>query len=76
MTGMGSDGTKGAQHFQRRRLPVLVQDLKSCVVAGMPSAAIEAGVATEALAPAVIGQRLVLWTSAGYTPRAELAETS
>src|SRR4029079_9132409 len=75
MTGMGSDGTKGAQHFQRRGLPVLVQDLKTCVVAGMPSAAIEAGVATEALAPAVIGQKLVLWTGAGYTPRAELAET-
>lgn len=74
MTGMGSDGTKGARHFQRRRLPVLVQDPRTCVVAGMPSAAIEAGVATESLAPASIGQKLVLWTSAGYTPRAELAE--
>lgn len=74
MTGMGSDGTKGAQHFQRRRLPVLVQDPKTCVVAGMPSAAIEAGVATESLVPASIGQKLVLWTSASYTPRTELAE--
>jgi two-component system chemotaxis response regulator CheB len=76
MTGMGSDGTKGAQHFQRRNLPVLVQDPKTCVVAGMPTAAIEAGVATDSLAPAAIGQKLVLWTSAGYTPpRAEFAET-
>jgi two-component system chemotaxis response regulator CheB len=75
MTGMGSDGTQGAQHFQRRRLPVLVQDPKTCVVAGMPTAAIEAGVATEALTPANIGQKLVLWTGAGYTPRAEFAET-
>ena len=75
MTGMGSDGTQGAQHFQRRRLPVLVQDPKTCVVAGMPTAAIEAGAATEALAPVIIGQKLVLWTGAGYTPRVEFAET-
>jgi two-component system chemotaxis response regulator CheB len=76
MTGMGSDGTKGAQQFRRRRLPVLVQDPKTCVVAGMPTAAIEAGVATDALAPAIIGQKLVLWTSAGYTPWADFPETS
>jgi two-component system chemotaxis response regulator CheB len=74
MTGMGSDGTRGAQHFRHRRLPVLVQEPRTCVVAGMPSAAIEAGVATEALAPANIGPKLVLWTSSSYTPRAELAE--
>jgi two-component system chemotaxis response regulator CheB len=75
MTGMGNDGTQGAQHFQRRKLPVLVQEPKTCVVAGMPTAAIEAGVATESLAPAHIGQKLVLWTAAGYTPRVEFAET-
>jgi len=75
MTGMGNDGTKGAQQFLRRRLPVLVQDPKTCVVAGMPTAAIEAGVASESLVPASIGQKLVLWTSAGYIPWAELAET-
>ena len=75
MTGMGDDGAKGAQNFKRRRLPVLVQEPKSCVVAGMPTAAIAAGVATEALSPAHIGQKLVTWTSAGYTPRAEFAET-
>lgn len=76
MTGMGNDGTKGAQQFLRRRLPVLVQTPKTCVVAGMPTAAIEAGVATESLPPAGIGQKLVLWTGAGYTPRTELAENS
>jgi two-component system, chemotaxis family, protein-glutamate methylesterase/glutaminase len=76
LTGMGNDGTKGAQHFSRRRLPVLVQDPQTCVVAGMPGAAIEAGFATESLAPAAIGQKLVLWTGTGYIPpRAELAET-
>jgi two-component system chemotaxis response regulator CheB len=76
MTGMGNDGTKGAQQFLRRRLPVLVQEPRTCVVAGMPTAAMEAGVASESLAPAGIGQKLVLWTSAGYTPWADLAETS
>ena len=75
MTGMGNDGTKGAQQFLRRRLPVLVQDPKTCVVSGMPTAAIDAGVATEVLTPAGIGQKLVLWTGAGYTPRADLVET-
>jgi len=75
LTGMGSDGTKGGAQFLRRHLPVLVQDPKTCVVGGMPSAAIEAGVATESLAPAGIGRKLVLWTSPSYTPRAKIAET-
>ena len=75
LTGMGSDGTKGGAQFLRRHLPVLVQDPKTCVVGGMPSAAIEAGVATESLAPAGIGRKLVLWTSTSYTPRAKIAET-
>lgn len=75
LTGMGSDGTRGAAQFLRRRLPVLVQDPKTCVVGGMPSAAIEAGVASESLAIAGIGQRLVLWTSPSYTPKAKMAET-
>jgi two-component system chemotaxis response regulator CheB len=75
LTGMGNDGTRGGAHFQRRQLPVLVQDPKTCIVGGMPMAAIEAGVATEALAPAAIGQRLVSWTSPSYTPIAKMAET-
>jgi len=75
LTGMGSDGTKGGAQFLRRRLPILVQDPKTCVVGGMPSAAIEAGVATESLTPAGIGRKLVLWTSPSYTPRAKMAET-
>ena len=75
LTGMGSDGTKGGAQFLRRQLPVLVQDPKTCVVGGMPSAAIEAGVATESLPPAGIGRKLVLWTGPSYTPRAKMAET-
>jgi two-component system chemotaxis response regulator CheB len=75
LTGMGNDGTRGAAQFQRRRLPVLVQDPKTCIVGGMPGAAIEAGVATESLPPAEIGQKLSRWTSPSYTPRAKMEET-
>jgi len=75
LTGMGNDGTRGAAQFQRRRLPVLVQDPKTCIVGGMPGAAIEAGVATESLPPDEIGQKLTRWTSPSYTPRAKMEET-
>jgi two-component system chemotaxis response regulator CheB len=75
LTGMGNDGTEGAGHFLRRQLPVLVQDPATCIVGGMPAAAIEAGVASEALAPAAIGQRLVSWTAPSYAPIAKLVET-
>lgn len=75
LTGMGNDGTRGAEQFRRRQLPVLVQDPKTCVVGGMPTAAIEAGMATESLSPAEIGQRLALWTSPSYAPRNKTMET-
>jgi two-component system chemotaxis response regulator CheB len=75
LTGMGNDGTRGAAQFHSRHLPVLVQEPKTCVVGGMPAAAIEAGVATESLAPVEIGQRLASWTSHSYTPRTKSVET-
>jgi len=75
LTGMGSDGTRGAEQFQRRRLPVLVQRPETCVVGGMPGAAIEAGVATESLTAAEIGHKLTVWTSPSYTSKAKMAET-
>jgi two-component system, chemotaxis family, protein-glutamate methylesterase/glutaminase len=75
LTGMGNDGTHGAGQFRRRQLPVLVQDPKTCVVGGMPAAAIEAGVATESLTPVEIGQKLALWTSPSYAPRTKTVET-
>jgi two-component system chemotaxis response regulator CheB len=58
LTGMGRDGTLGTAAFRRRGLPVLVQTPASCTVAGMPSAAIAAGVATEVLSLEQIGKRL------------------
>ena len=45
LTGMGSDGTMGLRLLKRRGCFVIAQDEASCVVYGMPKAAIEAGVA-------------------------------
>lgn len=75
LTGMGDDGTRGAARFARRNLPVLVQRPDSCVVGGMPSAAIEAGVASEALSLDGIARNLRRWTAAELAPRnSETAE--
>ena len=75
LTGMGNDGTHGAGRFARRNLPVLVQRPDSCIVGGMPSAAIEAGVASQSLSLNEIARTLRQWASAGYHPRkAEMAE--
>ena len=47
MTGMGSDGAKGATHLRERGAPVVVQDEASSVVWGMPGAAVALGAASE-----------------------------
>ena len=60
LTGMGSDGAAGAAAFRRRGRPVLVQTPESCVVGGMPSAAIAAGVATQVLDLERIGRKLAM----------------
>jgi len=60
LTGMGSDGTEGARALARRGCPVLVQDPAGAVIWGMPTAVIEAGLATEVLDPAALGQRLAV----------------
>ena len=74
LTGMGEDGTRGAGRFAHRKLPVLVQRPDSCVVGGMPSAAIEAGVASESLSLDEIAHRLRRWASPDFNPRkAEMA---
>jgi len=54
--------TKGAAAFARRNLPVLVQRPDTCIVGGMPGAAIEAGVASESLTLEEIARRLRQWT--------------
>lgn len=44
LTGMGSDGTIGLRLLKRHGCFVIAQDEASCVVYGMPRAAVEAGV--------------------------------
>ena len=66
MTGMGSDGMKGAQELVARKgSAVLAQTPDSCIVDGMPSSVIEAGLATAVLAPAALGTRLARMAGAG-----------
>lgn len=43
LTGMGNDGTAGLRLLKRAGCRVLAQDESTCVVFGMPKAAIEAG---------------------------------
>jgi len=45
LTGMGSDGTLGLRLLKRHGCFVIAQDEPSCVVYGMPKAAVDAGVA-------------------------------
>ena len=66
LTGMGRDGAAGAAALRERGMAVLVQSPESCVVAGMPGAVIEGGLATGTGTPAALGARLHALT----TPRA------
>lgn len=45
MTGMGSDGTKGLKEAKNASDTLIVEDEKTCVVFGMPKAAINSGLA-------------------------------
>jgi two-component system chemotaxis response regulator CheB len=49
LTGMGSDGTLGLRLLKRHGCMVFAQDEASCVVYGMPKAAVDAGVVDEVL---------------------------
>lgn len=50
LTGMGSDGVLGLRLLKRQGCFVIAQDEPTCVVYGMPKAAVEAGV-TDAVLP-------------------------
>lgn len=50
LTGMGSDGAKGALQLRERGNPVLVQDEASSVVWGMPGSVMSAGAADAVIA--------------------------
>ena len=59
LTGMGEDGTAGLQALKATGARVLAQDEATCVVYGMPGAALRAGVVDESLPVSEIGVRIV-----------------
>jgi len=59
LTGMGEDGTAGLRLLKQGGSTVIAQDETSCVVFGMPKAAIEAGVVDIVLPLSAIAERIV-----------------
>ena len=59
LTGMGSDGTKGAQAIKDAGGFVIAQDPNSAVVNSMPSSVIDAHLADQVLNPSVIASKLI-----------------
>ena len=64
MTGMGSDGARGAAQIGEAGGQILVQDEASSVVWGMPGAVVGAGLADKICALGEIGQEVVRRVSA------------
>ena len=62
LTGMGQDGAAGAAAMARRGFPIFVQSPASCVVAGMPNAALAVVPHAETGTPAELGERLRVLT--------------
>jgi two-component system, chemotaxis family, response regulator WspF len=49
LTGMGGDGAQGLLHLRQLRWHTVAQDQESCVVYGMPKAAVDLGAACQVL---------------------------
>jgi chemotaxis response regulator CheB len=58
LTGMGRDGAEGLLMLRRAGWHTFAQDGPSCVVNGMPDAAVKLGAAQHVLTPAEISKRL------------------
>ncbi len=65
LTGMGRDGAKGMAALKYRGSYTLCQDEASCVVYGMPRAAMALGAVTEIATPNIMGQRMQHLVSKG-----------
>lgn len=58
LTGMGKDGAKGLLMMKEKNAVTMVQDQKTCVIFGMPEAAIKIGAAQYILPPDKIAKKL------------------
>jgi two-component system response regulator WspF len=67
LTGMGSDGAKGLKALRKAGSLTIAQDRASCVVYGMPKAAMELNAASEILPVSNIANRLLKFVT--YTKR-------
>ena len=65
LTGMGSDGVLGLRLLKRHGCHVVAQDEASCVVYGMPRAAVEAGVVDAVLPLDQIAARIATQVRGG-----------
>lgn len=65
LTGMGSDGMLGLRLLKRHGIFVVAQNEATCVVYGMPRAAVEAGVVDEILPLDRIAERIALSVKRG-----------
>lgn len=68
LTGMGRDGAKGMAAVKYRGGYTLCQNEASCVVYGMPRAAMALGAVIEVTAPDVMGRRIQTLVSSGPGP--------
>jgi two-component system chemotaxis response regulator CheB len=59
LTGMGNDGAAGSQHVKRCRGTTIAQDRDTCVVYGMPRAAVDLGVVDHVLPITEVPKHLV-----------------
>lgn len=76
MTGMGSDGARGAAHIGEAGGQILVQDEASSVVWGMPGAVVSAGLADKILPLAEISQEVVRRVTASRMQSAVVSNLS
>jgi two-component system chemotaxis response regulator CheB len=58
LTGMGDDGARGLSLLRDGGSPIIAQDEASCVVYGMPKAAVDAGLADEVVPLEAIAGRI------------------
>lgn len=68
LTGMGQDGAHGLGELKRAGGMTIAQDEASCVVYGMPRAAVRAGVVDCSLPLAVIADAITGWCATGRVP--------